>query len=89
MREPQDAAVDAAKRRDEQLGSAGPAIERKYWIAMSMYGVLAVLAWFTIGEGAVMVGRRPIEIRWIPIVVLGLFAFRTYVARKADRIRRG
>jgi hypothetical protein len=47
-----------------------------------------VLAWFTIGEGTVAVFGRQIEVRWIPVFVLGTFAFRTYVAMQADRVRR-
>jgi hypothetical protein len=89
MREPREAAAGAAKRGEDRPGSSRADLERKYWIAMALYGVLAILAWFTIGEGTVMVGSRPVEIRWIPIAILGLFAFRTYVARQADRVRRG
>jgi hypothetical protein len=89
MRWPQNLAMQEAKRREDRLGSSGAELDRKYWIAMALYGVLAILAWFTIGEGTVMVGSRPVEIRWIPIAILGLFAFRTYVARQADRVRRG
>jgi hypothetical protein len=62
--------------------------ERKFWIAMGMYGVLAVLVWFTLGEGTTSVLGRRIEIRWIPLFVLGTFVFRSWVAREADRIRR-
>ena len=62
--------------------------ERKFWIAMGMYGALAVLVWFTLGEGTASVLGRRIEIRWIPLFVLGTFVFRTWVAREADKIRR-
>ena len=62
--------------------------DRKFWIAMGMYAVLAVLVWFTLGEGSTVVLGRRIEIRWIPLFVIGTFAFRTYIAREADKIRR-
>lgn len=62
--------------------------ERKFWIAMGMYGVLAVLVWFTLGEGTASVLGRRVEIRWIPLFVLGTFVFRSWVAREADKIRR-
>ena len=62
--------------------------ERKFWIAMGMYGVLAVLVWFTLGEGTASVLGRRIEIRWIPLFVLGTFVFRTWIAREADKVRR-
>jgi len=62
--------------------------ERKFWVAMGLYGILAVVIWFTLGEGTVLVLGRRIEIRWIPLLVIGTFAFRTYIAREADKIRR-
>ena len=74
--------ADRAKR-------SGSELEKKYPIALAMYAVLALLVWFTVGEGNVMVAGRPVQVRLIPIVILGLFAFRTYVAMQADRIRRG
>ena len=64
-------------------------LDRKYWIALGLYVVLAVLAFWTIGEGTVVVFGRQIGIRWIPVFILGTFAFRTYVAMQAERVRRG
>jgi hypothetical protein len=74
--------------REEQEG-ARTELERKYGIALALYGVLAVLVWFTIGEGKISVFGRLIEIRWVPIFILATFAFRTVMAMQADRIRRG
>jgi len=79
----------AAKRREERLGSTGSELERKYGIALALYVVLAVLVWFTIGEGKISVFGRLIEVRWVPIFILATFAFRTVMAMQADRIRRG
>ena len=62
--------------------------DRKFWIALGLYAVLAVAIWFTLGEGTVLVLGRPVEIRWIPMFVIGTFVFRTYMAREADKIRR-
>ena len=89
MRWPRNLDMEAAKRREERLGSAGFELERKYRIALALYAVLAVLVWFTIGEGKVEVFHRMIEIRWVPIFILATFAFRTVMAMQADRIRRG
>ena len=77
------------ERGDEQAGSSGAEMERKFRIALALYAVLAVVAWFTIGEGKIEVFHRAIEIRWVPIFVLATFAFRTVMAMQADRIRRG
>jgi hypothetical protein len=63
-------------------------LDRKYWLALGLYGILALLAWFTLGEGSIRVAGRPVELRLVPLLILGLFAFRTYLARQADRIRR-
>jgi hypothetical protein len=67
---------------------SGGDLEKKYPLALALYVALAVVAWFTVGEGSVIVHGRPVQVRLIPIVILGLFAFRTYVAMQADRIRR-
>jgi hypothetical protein len=90
---PHDRDVNAARRRDErpevESGSKGPGLERKFGVALALYVVLAVLVWFTIGEGKISVFGRLIEIRWVPIFILATFAFRTVMAMQADRIRRG
>jgi hypothetical protein len=76
--------------RDGQQGTrAGSDLERRYPIALAMYGVLAVLVWFTIGEGAVQLLGRPVEVRWVVLFILAMFVFRTVMAMQADRIRRG
>ncbi|HKF48506.1 MAG TPA: hypothetical protein VKB38_14190 [Terracidiphilus sp.] len=89
MRGPQDAEIEDAGRREEQLGANGQELERKYRIALALYGVLAVVAWFTIGDDRMPLFGKMIEIRWVPIFVLAMFAFRTVMVMKADRIRRG
>jgi hypothetical protein len=80
---------EAQKRRVENLGSHGRGLEQKYWIALLLYGVLAVLAWFTVGEGTVVVFGKPVELRFIPVLILATFALRTVVVRQADKIRHG
>ena len=62
--------------------------DRKFWIAMLAYGILAAVIWFTLGEGTTSVLGRRVEIRWIPLFVLGTFVFRTYIAREAEKVRR-
>jgi hypothetical protein len=76
--------------RDGQQGTrSGSDLDRRYPMALAMYGALAVLVWFTIGEGAVTLFGRPVEVRWVVEFILAMFAFRTVMARQADRIRRG
>jgi hypothetical protein len=76
--------------REEQRGTrTGSDLERRYPIALLLYVVLAVLVWFTVGDGTVIVFGRPVEMRWIPLLILATFAFRTMLVRQADKIRRG
>jgi hypothetical protein len=79
----------AQERRMEGLQSTGRHPDQKYWIALLLYGVLAVLAWFTIGAGTIMAFGRPVELRLIPVLILALFALRTMLVHQADKIRHG
>jgi hypothetical protein len=54
-------------------------LDRKFWVAIALFGFLAVLVWFTVGEGTVLVLGRPVEIRLIPLVVIGGLALRTVI----------
>jgi hypothetical protein len=70
----------------EKQGSTS--VDRKFWTAMGLFAVLAVVIWFTVGDGSTIVFGKQIEIRWIPLFVIGTFVFRAYIAREADKIRR-
>jgi len=63
-------------------------LDRRFYTALGAYAVLGALAWFTLGEGSVFVAGRPVELRMLPLLVLGGFALRTVVARQAEKIRR-
>jgi hypothetical protein len=76
-------------RTTKGLQSSDSELDRKFWVALAMFGVLAVLVWFTVGEGKVLVLGRPVEIRLVPLVVIGGLALRTMLARHAEKIRRG
>ena len=75
-------------RKMEGIKNSGSELDRKFWIALALYAVLAVLVWFTMDPGKVLVLGRPVELRLIPILIIGTFALRTVVAHKAERIRR-
>jgi hypothetical protein len=68
---------------------AGSNLERRFAIALALYVVLAVLVWLTMGEGKVLVLGRPVELRLVPLAIIGGLALRTVLARQAERIRRG
>jgi hypothetical protein len=67
---------------------SGKDLDRKFWAAMAMFAVLALLAWFTMGDGFVLVHGRPVELRLVPLMVIGGLALRTVLARQAEKIRR-
>ena len=66
---------------------AGANLERRFRVALGLYAVLGFLVWFTMGEGTVLVHGRPVELRLIPLIVIGGLALRTVVAHQAQRIR--
>ena len=71
-----------------KLDGSGADLDRKFWVAMALFAVLAVLAWLTMGEGSVLVYGRPVELRLVPLIVIGGLALRTVLARQAEKIRR-
>ena len=73
----------------DRSGDLPDSLNRKFWAAMALYAVLAVAAWYSIGEGSFLVGDRPVEIRLVPLFVLGALALKTVLARQAEKIRRG
>jgi hypothetical protein len=66
----------------------GSELEKRYPVALVLYGVLAVLVWFTMGEDKVLVLGKPAELRWLPLIIIGGLALRTVLARHAERIRK-
>ena len=71
---------EGAKRSDVEMA-------RRYPIALALYAVLALLCWFTL-EGKVLLMGRSVELRLVPLVIIGGLALRTVVAMHAERIRR-
>ena len=71
------------------LESSGSDLNRKFWTALVLYGILGLLVWFTMGEGKVFVLGKPVELRLLPLIVIGGLALRTVLARSAEKIRRG
>jgi hypothetical protein len=63
-------------------------LARKFWTVLALYAVLAIVVWFTLGEGTTLVFGKPVGIRAIPLFVIGMFVFRTVMAREAEKIRR-
>jgi len=81
MREEPVAGVDA--------GSSGSSrnMDRKFRMALVLYAALAVLSWFTL-DAKIPVGGRLVELKLVPLVIIGGMTLRTMVAMKAEKIRR-
>ena len=90
MRLMQSPGADLARERlAADLRSSGSELDRKYWAALALYAVLALLVWFTMDAGKLPVFGRPVDLRLVPLIVIGAMAVKTVVARHAERIRRG
>jgi len=68
------------------MAEQGSALEKKYWLALILYAGLAVLSWFTL-DARIAIGGRLVELRLVPLVIIGGLALRTMVAMKAEKIR--
>jgi hypothetical protein len=73
----------------EALKRAGPDLEKRFPLAMAMYVALAGLVWFTMDAGKVVVFGKLVDLRLVPLIVIGGLALRTVLAFQAERIRRG
>jgi len=67
------------------------------FVALGVLVVLGLLSWFTIDPAAVIhmhgyssryvgIADRDVEVRWLPILFLSLFAFRVVIANMRARI---
>ena len=80
--------IDPQPSERKGLEGANSDLERRYPIALGLYVVLGLLVWFTMGEEKVLVHGRLVDLRLVPLIVIGGLALRTVLARQADRIRR-
>ncbi len=84
----ENAATAAQRRKIQGLQNTGAGLERKFWVALGLYAVLAVLVWFTMDASKVLIHGKPVDLRLLPLIVLGGLALRTVLALQADKIRR-
>jgi hypothetical protein len=76
-------------------------LQKKFYVAMGIFAVLGVLAWFTMSDGIVVhvpipvswehsspvFADMPLRLRTLTVAVLGLFALRTWLHWRAEKIR--
>ncbi|HYX53689.1 MAG TPA: hypothetical protein VE783_09565 [Candidatus Limnocylindrales bacterium] len=60
---------------------------KRFQVAMAIYIVLAVLAWFLMSAERIPVGNGGISFRGLTLVLLGFFAARTVLHWRAEKIR--
>ena len=78
--------VEMADR--DQAKRSGSDLEKRYPLALLLYAVLAALVWFTMDAGKILIHGKPVDLRLVPLIVIGGLALRTVVALQADKIRR-
>ena len=64
----------------------GSSLNRKYRVALLLYAGLALLSWFTL-DARISVGGRLVELKFVPLIIIGGLALRTMVAMRAEKIR--
>ena len=60
---------------------------KRFYVALAIYAVLAVLIWVTMEDVPLPVGNGQLGIRSLTLIVLGLFAVRTVLHFRAEQIR--
>jgi hypothetical protein len=86
MREGPVAEMDAGSER-EGSNEQSQNMDRKFRVALILYAILGAVSWFTL-DAKIRVGGQLVELRLIPLVIIGGMALRTVVAMKAEKIRR-
>ena len=60
---------------------------KRFYVALAIYAVLAVLIWVTMEDVPLPVGNGQLGMRSLTLIVLALFAVRTVLHFRADEIR--
>ncbi len=60
-------------------------MSRKLLVALAVYAVLAVMAWFTL-DASISVAGRDVPLRAVTLAILGVFAVRTLLHAQRERI---
>jgi hypothetical protein len=66
---------------------SGSDLARRFPVALLLYVVLAALVWFTMGDAKVLIAGKAVELKLVPLLILGGLALRTVVALQADKVR--
>jgi hypothetical protein len=79
--------ITAAFIVPDQLQSFVMVQSRRFQVAMGIYVVLAMLAWFLMSSERIPIGNGGISFRGLTLALLGFFAARTVLHWRAEKIR--
>ena len=57
--------------------------QKRFYVALALYAVLAILVWFTMDGSTVPVGNGQISLRGLTFAVLAFFVVRTFFLQRA------
>jgi hypothetical protein len=60
---------------------------KRFFVAMALYAVLALLVWLTMDDSSIPIGSGQISVRGLTFALLAFFAARTVLHWNAERIR--
>ncbi|HKW75937.1 MAG TPA: hypothetical protein VJN64_10470 [Terriglobales bacterium] len=61
--------------------------DTRFYVALAVYAVLALLVWLTMSDVAVPIGNGTVSIRGLTWVILAFFAVRTWLHWRAEQIQ--
>ncbi len=61
--------------------------DTRFYVALAVYAVLALLVWLTMSGAAVPIGNGSVSIRGLTWAILAFFAVRTWLHWRAEQIR--
>ena len=61
---------------------------QRFYAALFAYALLLLLIWTTMSAQPVRIAGREVDIRWIPTLIVGMFAARSWIHRQ-QRAREG
>ena len=62
-------------------------MRKRFYVALAIYAVLGLVVWATMEDIPLPVGNGRLGIRSLTLIVLALFAVRTVLHFRAERIR--
>jgi hypothetical protein len=62
-------------------------VEHRFRIAIIVISILIVLVWTTMDGTRVTVAGNDVDIRWLPSLILGMFAAKAFIHRQAAKMK--